>query len=272
MKRKIALYLLVLLILNLYFINTLAQADEGADVETIEVSVSGMGALSEAGIADARKAAINDALKLAVEQARGVMVSSNTEVNNFLLVKDEVMSKCRGYVKSYRIVDENKLDKDKAYRVFIIANVALRDPKLKPQIAFDEKTAKQKMPAIFDEIRALSNKTNQLAELIDSKDTQNLRERGFEGLLPRYKTLIQVLSSVQLPEGRMERFLIFKKGVILKARATLNFREFLKTQDSKALESAVELNKKGNTILSVIMKSPGQEGQDIRRQHPKDKT
>ncbi len=84
MKRKIALYLLVLLTLNLYFMNTLARADEGTDMETIEVTVSGVGALSEAGIADARKAAINDALKLAVEQARGVMVSSNTEVNNFL--------------------------------------------------------------------------------------------------------------------------------------------------------------------------------------------
>ncbi|MBI4620387.1 MAG: hypothetical protein HY739_09540 [Desulfobacterales bacterium] len=257
MKKKIALYLLVLLTLNLYFINTLAQAEEGTDVETIEVTVSGMGAITEEGIADARKAAINDALKLAVEQARGVMVSSNTEVNNFVIVKDDVLSKCRGYVKNYRILDENKLDKDKAYRVSIVANVALRDPKLKAQITFDEKTAKQKMPAIFDEIRALSNKTNQLAELIDSKDTQNLRESGFEGLLPRYKTLIQVLSAVQLPEERMKRFLIFKKGVLLKASATLTFKEFLKTRDSKVFQNAVRLNRKGNIILSIIMKGSG---------------
>lgn len=55
----------------------------------------------------ARDNAIQDALRKAVEQAVGTMVSSETLVENFQVVKDNIYNKSAGYVKEYKIVKES---------------------------------------------------------------------------------------------------------------------------------------------------------------------
>ena len=54
--------------------------------------------------------AIRQAMRLAVEQAVGVFVHSETEVENFELKKDKILSRTQGYVTRYTVLKEEKTD------------------------------------------------------------------------------------------------------------------------------------------------------------------
>ena len=56
----------------------------------------------------ARDKAIDNALRAAVERVAGVMVSSSTEVENFQVKMDSILSESRGFVESYKIVSEKQ--------------------------------------------------------------------------------------------------------------------------------------------------------------------
>src|SRR6185503_1177615 len=68
----------------------------------------GQAAIYGTDVAQARDKAIEDAMRKAVEQAMGAMVSSETVTKNFELISDKILSKSRGYVRTYKIVSENK--------------------------------------------------------------------------------------------------------------------------------------------------------------------
>lgn len=53
-----------------------------------------------------RTDAIQDALRNAVGQAAGVALSSNTTVENFMVISDAIASNTKGYIKSYAILNE----------------------------------------------------------------------------------------------------------------------------------------------------------------------
>jgi len=75
----------------------------------------------------ARDNAIQDALRKAVEQAVGTMVSSETLVENFQVVRDNIYNKSQGYVKEYKVVKESP-GKD-LYAVTISATVSTENLK-----------------------------------------------------------------------------------------------------------------------------------------------
>lgn len=58
--------------------------------------------------AAAHDKAVEDALRRAVEQAVGTIVESETATENYQLLSDKIYSHSAGYVKSYKIVSENK--------------------------------------------------------------------------------------------------------------------------------------------------------------------
>lgn len=70
----------------------------------------------------ARDNALRDAQRKAVEQAVGMMVASETLVENFQVLKDSIYSKSQGYIQKYDIVKEGA-QKD-LYSVTISATVA----------------------------------------------------------------------------------------------------------------------------------------------------
>ena len=91
-----------------------------------EVLVEGVAALPAQGGADiARDYALADALRKAVEQGVGTFVSSETRVENFQLISDNIYSQTKGYVSSYRVVTEGL--EGALYRVVIRAVVKLDD-------------------------------------------------------------------------------------------------------------------------------------------------
>jgi len=69
--------------------------------------------------------ALQDALRKAVEQAVGTMVSSETRVQNFQLLNDEILTQSAGYVQNYNVLSENQNQDKKVYEVTIQASVAV---------------------------------------------------------------------------------------------------------------------------------------------------
>jgi len=68
------------------------------DHNITEVEVQGMGADRDAAIADAQRNAISTAI--------GTYLVSEQEIQNYMTVKDQILSKSEGFVKSYNVVDQ----------------------------------------------------------------------------------------------------------------------------------------------------------------------
>ncbi|MFO7666622.1 MAG: hypothetical protein R6V76_08390 [Desulfobacterales bacterium] len=58
----------------------------------------------------AREKAIDEAKRSALEQAIGATVESRTTVENFTVIKDQIMSRTAGYLKNIKIIEEKKTD------------------------------------------------------------------------------------------------------------------------------------------------------------------
>ena len=82
------------------------------------VRASGYGTILENDVAAARDLAIQDAMRKAVEQNLGSFLSSETIVQNYTIVQDNIVTWSRGYVKKYELINEKKLD-ESTYEVTI---------------------------------------------------------------------------------------------------------------------------------------------------------
>ena len=91
--------------------------------ETGLVTAEGVAAVQEGAADIARDAAVEDAQKKAVEQAIGMFIDSRTQVEQYRVISDNILSRAKGYVKSYTILDE-RTDSG-LLRVRISAEVAL---------------------------------------------------------------------------------------------------------------------------------------------------
>ena len=101
-----------------FCIPTLMSALSNAQSEEKQIAVIGMAA----GItAKSRDEAIDDALRQAVEQAMGIYVSSETLVENMMMVEDRIYTETRGYISNYEIIKENT--HDGTYQVQVSAQV-----------------------------------------------------------------------------------------------------------------------------------------------------
>lgn len=75
------------------------------------------------GTGISKEQARNDALRMAVEQVAGVKIFSQTEVQDFVAVKDAIITESFGLVTSYKIIKEITLEKGKLYEVQVEAMV-----------------------------------------------------------------------------------------------------------------------------------------------------
>jgi len=71
----------------------------------------------------ARDKAIDNAQREAVEKAVGVMVSSFTEVENYQVKMDQILSESHGFISTYKVLDERR--EGNQYRVTIEADVSV---------------------------------------------------------------------------------------------------------------------------------------------------
>ncbi|MBI5206430.1 MAG: hypothetical protein HY934_01430 [Candidatus Firestonebacteria bacterium] len=248
--------LLFLIILISFYLNPILasnSADNEPELDAVNITASGIGTI-EKNIKDARDKAIQDALRLAVEQARGVMVKVETEVNNYALVKDEVLSHTEGFVKSYQIISEEEKRDVKIYKVTIVALVQISDPELKkPPLQFNTKIYGNKEQSIIQELIALSKHTNQIALNIKDRNFDELAKHKSDMLLNRYHTLIQVINAIEPPPRFQKQHHALIKAIQLKTHATSIFVQSVKlNKNPEKLRSAFNMNNEANKILKHL--------------------
>ena len=91
--------------------------------ETKVVTAEGVAAIQQGAVDMARDAAIEDAQKRAIEMAIGILIDSQTQVENYQLISDKILSQTKGYIKRYNIANETT--DNGLLRVRINAEVAL---------------------------------------------------------------------------------------------------------------------------------------------------
>ena len=87
------------------------------------VEADGVARILDNNTAMARDNAIVDAQRKAVEQAVGVLMSSESAVQNYEIVSDRILTQSAGYITSYDVLDEQHDDKE--YRVKIRAVIGM---------------------------------------------------------------------------------------------------------------------------------------------------
>jgi hypothetical protein len=88
--------------------------------ETVEVT--GEAAVEKGNTLAAKDKAIEDALRRAVEQALGTVVLSESLASKSVLVRDNILTKAKGYVKKYEVLSTE--DKKTTYAVKVKAEVS----------------------------------------------------------------------------------------------------------------------------------------------------
>ncbi len=123
MKTFVYLFLSILWLSCVSYYPSFA-ASEPANSSTAPISASaeGVGVIIDDNTATARDQAIQDALRLVVEQAAGTMVSSETLVQNYEVLRDQIYSQSQGYIRRYEVTDESI--QGNLYKVTIQATVA----------------------------------------------------------------------------------------------------------------------------------------------------
>lgn len=115
----------ILLFSMLLFLPQPAQSQAGTgaapDVKTVEAV--GVASVTGGNSALARDSAIADALRKAVEQAVGTVVSSETMVENYQTLSDNIYTRTQGYIAGYSITGESEAQG--FYQVRVRAEVAV---------------------------------------------------------------------------------------------------------------------------------------------------
>jgi hypothetical protein len=84
------------------------------------------GVVTVTGRGPSRDAAISDAKRQAIEQVAGVVLESYTQMENFQVLKDVVLSRAKGYIASFNIMSETPFPD----RVEVQAQVAVSDKQM----------------------------------------------------------------------------------------------------------------------------------------------
>src|SRR5512143_2557302 len=107
----------------LLLLSLIISVHDASAQETRTVSAEGVATIQQGAVEMARDAALEDAQKRAVEQAIGIMIDSQTQVENYQLISDKILSQTKGYISRYNVTGETQ--EGPLLRVRITAEVAL---------------------------------------------------------------------------------------------------------------------------------------------------
>jgi len=122
--------------------------------------------------------AVRNAQRTAVEQVAGVYVTSKTEIENFMLKKDLLLSRTQGYVKSFSIIE-----KDRRQEIFYVkiradvSNEKIKDDLLALKIIL-ESLDRPKLMVLIDEVYIASDHT--IEESAETEIISLLTQKGFD--------------------------------------------------------------------------------------------
>ncbi|NQU03872.1 MAG: hypothetical protein HQ589_06975 [Syntrophaceae bacterium] len=122
--------------------------------------------------------AIRQAQRAAVEKAVGVFVHSQTEVENFVIQKDKIMSRTQGYITRFTVLEEEK--KSEEFYVKIEAEVSLdkiKDDLIAMRILLDSMERPKVMILVEEEYTDMTPAGMSIAE---TEVSSLLASKGFD--------------------------------------------------------------------------------------------
>jgi hypothetical protein len=138
-----------------------------------EVIAEGVASVVNVDKGVARDRALSDALRNAIEQAVGSYISSQTIIENYQLLQDNIFSKAQGYIKEYMIISEK--EENGLYRIKIRAKV--KEGELKDDLSAIKLLILEKgRPRVL----ILSNE-----DFLEDELTNRFRDNGFPVLDPQ---------------------------------------------------------------------------------------
>jgi hypothetical protein len=181
-----------------------------------KIYAKGMATIQKNLVDIARSKALNEAQRNAVEKAAGVMITSTTNVENFQVKMDRILSESRGFIDNYKIISEKRSGDN--YEVEIEAYVSigkLRDKmtainlimarKSKPRVMliFKDHATKDAVAeaAMVKYLIACSFKLVDAETLKKNKDYERLQEaaekKAISGLAHLYGAEVIIVGSVE---------------------------------------------------------------------------
>lgn len=143
-----------------------------------KVRTRGMATIHQGAIDVARDKAIENALRNAVEEKAGVLIKSYTEVENFTVTMDQILSESKGFVNNYRIISEGK--ENDTYKVLIEAEIGAG--KLKERMdAIALVLARKSKPRLM----VIINGDAQKAGTVEATMIKHFMSQGFKVVDPK---------------------------------------------------------------------------------------
>ncbi len=113
------------------FHNSLCVAQVDKKLEQNEILVIGTGSIMDGNVAKARKMAIAEALVKGVEEYLGRRLGSQTMINNFPRLLQDVIPKAREEIENFHILAEERMDKEYKILVRVKVNDKVMEEKLR---------------------------------------------------------------------------------------------------------------------------------------------
>ncbi len=155
------------------------------------------------GVGLKRDDALQDALRNAVGQAAGVAISSETSMENFVVIKDAVSAKTEGYVASYTVLKEVPFPD--RYEISIQAKVSLNPLKADMQL-LSKAIGGVRFLAMYD-ARKLNTEEKQNYEFAVERINEFLAERKYRYIeKERSNALLKEAQGIFQSEGQQESY------------------------------------------------------------------
>ncbi len=176
--------------------STLAPANQAgaAAGDATKVTATGTANLYATDTARSRDEAIEAARRDAVEQVSGVFIQSESEMKNFDLVKDEVLSRTQGYVRNTKVVKEGAANN--LYTVTIEAEVVKAAFLKQMNDSLEElyrRVGKPRVMLLVKEFKSDNDPSNASDQGVAAREVRKiLLAQGFTFVDPRIVTRTQL--------------------------------------------------------------------------------
>jgi len=182
-----------------------------------KIRAVGMATIHDNSVDIARDKAIDNAQRNAVEEKMGVMITSFSEVENYQIKMDQILSESKGFINTYKIISEER-DGDN-YKVTIEADVGVgklkdrmaavnlimaRKSKPRLMILFNDKTQKDAVAEasmtkyfISQGFTLVNPDSVKKTEGYDNIQSANEDRKQLSGLAHRYGAEVVILAKVE---------------------------------------------------------------------------
>ena len=259
------------IVLLLGIITFLANVSFAQEDKTVTLTVSGQGQTQDE--------AKQNALRNAIEQAFGTFISSNTEILNDELVKDEIVSVSNGNIQKFEVISDVQIP-DGGYATTLKATVSVtqltsfiesKGGVIEFKGSLFSFNIKQQMLNEENEQKAISDLVNVLKELIDKSFDYNISSgtpKVINGnnqnwnipivitintnanFLNMYNYLVKTLKSISLNESEVQDYISLSKEVFI-----IEFQEPEKQSEKIYLRTQASYEKIITELTAYFCKS-----------------